>query len=368
MARRRKSFLSQFRSLSRNLKTISRSLLGLGLVATVGYFSWGGVEADPGTGLSQDRVSSIPVQMPPKLGSEIRIGTFNIQNFGKSQLENPGVKATLAHIAMGFDVIAIQEISQKNGNALAVLVAEMNQAEKGRYDYLISTLLGKDPTRKGSDTEQFGFIYDKTRIDLADKHLGFVLSEKKFGTRFDRLPVVSSFKVKSSLAENPFTFSLVNFHNVPTGNQRWKEEVENIGRVYQDVRTILDAEDDVILLGDFNADHEMITQGLMPLNQDFVTAVTLEKTNVIQTKSYDNLVFDAQLTTEFIEGHVLNFTEVCRKYAADPKDVSDHFPVYGTFSMEEHSRVDPIASKGRGDPAASSRGDLQAASPKSRHF
>lgn len=368
MARRRKSFLSQFRFLIRNIKTISRSLLGLGLVAAIGYFSWRGGGAVPDTESNQNRASVTAVEMPAKRDNEVMIGTFNIQNFGKSQLENPAVKAALAHIAMGFDVIAIQEISQKNGNALAALVAEMNRNEKGRFDYVISTLLGKDPTRKGSDTEQFGFVYDKTRIELTDKHLGFVLSEKKFRSKFDRLPVVSSFKVKSTLVKNPFTFSLVNFHNVPAGNPRWKEEVENILSVYEDVRGILDGEDDIILLGDFNADHEMITEQLMSLNRDFATAVTIEKTNVIQTKSYDNLVFDSQLTAEFIEGHVFDFTAVCRKYAADPKDVSDHFPVYGTFGMEENKKGKRVAFNGRVDSASRSPGDLQAASQKSRHF
>ncbi|MEC9092691.1 MAG: endonuclease/exonuclease/phosphatase family protein, partial [Planctomycetota bacterium] len=295
-------------------------------------------------GVTEETGTTAVATMPSKRDGEIKVGTFNIRNFGKSQLSDPGVAATLAHIAMGFDVIAIQEISHKNGNALEALVAKMNLEEVGRFDYLVSTLLGKDPKRKGTDTEQFGFIYDKSRIELTDKNLGFVVSEKRFKTKFDRLPVVSSFKVKNELAKKPFTFTLVSFHNVPAGNRRWEEEVANLPSVYQEVRRLLAEEDDIVLLGDFNADSETILRGLAPLNQNFASAVPIEKTNVIQTKSYDNLVFDIQSTSEFIEGRVFNFSEVCKLYGADPRKVSDHFPVYATFAMEESDRGKRVAS------------------------
>lgn len=344
MARRRKSFLSQFRSVSRNIKTIFSSLVGLGILGSIGYFSWFGLGGLLGTE-PEEQGSKIVVELAPKSDSEIKIATFNIENFGKSELEDPKVMATLAHIAMGFDVIAIQEISDRNGNALAQLVSMMNRAEAGRFDYLISQLLGKDPTNKKSDTEQFGFIYDSTRIELADEKYGFVLSEKKFRTKFNRLPVVSSFKVKKSLTENPFTFSLVTFHNVPDSHDRWEEETMNIAAAYQEVRSVLGAEDDIILLGDFNADAEKISASLAPLRQEFVTALVSEKTNRIQTKSYDNLVFDAATTTEFIDAHVLDFSEICKTYESDPEKVSDHFPVFGVFGIEENKRVERVAAK-----------------------
>ena len=347
MARRRRSFFSQFRSISRNIKTIFSSLVGLGVIGTIGYFSW------PGSGLwsnNEDENApgeSIVVELSPKSSSQIKIGTFNIENFGTSQLEKPEVMATLADIAMSFDVLAVQEISAKNGNALNDLVTKMNEADEDRFDYLVSPLLGKDPSKKGSDTEQFGFIYDTKRIELADKeHLGFVVSAKKFGKMFNRLPVVSSFKVSSSLSSNPFSFSLVTFHNVPDKERkRWEEETANIRFVLEDVRKVLATEDDIILLGDFNASADKIQSSLSSLKEEFVTAITLEKTNVKQTKSYDNLVFAKKATTEFIEGKVFDFSEVCKKYDAQLDDVSDHFPVVATFGIEENKKIERIASK-----------------------
>lgn len=345
MARRRRSFFSQFRSLTRNIKTIFTTLAGLGVLGTIGYFSWPGLGDFFGTPEPQE-TPNIVVALEPKSDTEIKIATFNIQNFGKSQLEKPEVMATLAQIAVGFDVLAIQEISNKNGNALDDLVSIMNRSEPGRFDYLVSPLLGKNPNDKGSDTEQFGFIYDRTRIELADKkNFGFVLSAKKFKQKFNRLPVVSSFKVVDSLAENPFTFSLVTFHNVHDGHERWKLETENIKDAYLEVRSVLGAEDDIILLGDFNANHEKIMGSLSDLPQTFGSAVTVENTNVKQTKSYDNLVFDASLTKEFIDGHVFDFSEVCKTYESDPKDVSDHFPVFASFGVEENKKVERVAAK-----------------------
>lgn len=347
MARRRRSIFSQFRSVSRNLRTIVSSLAGLGILGTVGYFSWPGLDGFWSTPLDPpEAVSNIVVELTPKSPEEIKIGTFNIENFGKSQLEKPEVIATLADIAMGVDVLAIQEISNRNGNALHHLVAKMNEAQAGRYEYLVSPLLGTNPENKRTDTEQFGFVYDTTRVELIDKqHYGFVVSAKKFRRKFNRLPVVASFKVVDALSRNPFTFSLVTFHNVPDGHERWQAETEALADVYREVRSILTQEDDIILLGDFNANHEQIKSGLRTLNVDFQTAITVEKTNVIQTKSYDNLVFDALATTEFIEGRVFDFTELCRRYQANPDDVSDHFPVIGTFGIEENKKIERIASK-----------------------
>lgn len=343
MARRRRSLFSQFRSLTRNLKTIVSSLIGLGLVGSIGYFSWDGFFAKTKT---EPAKPAIVVEMPPKSAAEIKIGTFNIENFGKSQLSSAEVMATIAEIAMGFDVLAIQEISAKNGNALHELVAKMNEAEPDRFDYLVSPLLGKTPTATGSDTEQFGFVYDTTRIELVDKkYYGFVLSEKRFRNKFNRLPVVSSFRVKPTMAANPFTFSLVTFHNVPDRHDRWEAETASIREVYQEVRSVLGAEDDIILLGDFNADHEKLKASLAPLQRKFTTAVTIEKTNLKQTKSYDNLVFDPELTTEFIAGQVLDFRQICEKYQADPESVSDHFPVIGVFGIEENGKSRSVAAK-----------------------
>lgn len=347
MARRRRSYFSQFRSISRNFKTITSSLVGLGILGTVGYFSlpgewfWGSkAKEDP------DAVERIVVELEPKSTSEIKIGTFNIENFGKSQLETPEVMAVLADIAMGFDVLAVQEISARNGNALEHLVAKMNEAEPKRFEYLVSPLLGANLDNPRADTEQFGFIYDTTRIELADKkNLGFVVSEKKFAKKFNRLPVVSSFRVSKSLSNRPFTFSLVTFHNVPDSHERWEEETASIRYVYEEVRTVLGAEDDIILLGDFNANAKKIKTSLAPLKQQFVTAIDEEMTNVKQTKSYDNLVFDHAATAEFIEGRVFDFSEVCKKYEAKVDDVSDHFPVLGKFGVEEDKKIKRVASK-----------------------
>ena len=339
MARRRRSFLTSFRSITRNIKTVLTTLAGLGIVGSVGYFSWSGF-GDLLTCAA--KAPNIVVAIPPKQDDQIKIGSFNIQNFGKSQLENPQVVATLAHIAMGFDVVAIQEISHKHGDALGQLIAKMNEEQAGRFEYLISPLLGKEG---GKDTEQFGFVYDTHRIELGDSQHGFVVSEKKFRRKFDRLPVVSSFTVKKNLSDDPFTFSLVTFHNVPNGNPRYREEVANIKDIYQEVRTILSGEDDIILLGDFNAGYEKITGSLGPLKRNFTTALTTEMTNVKQTHSYDNLVFDASTTTEFIQGQVLDFTDICAEYGAAPEDVSDHFPVFGFFGVDENQPVTKVASK-----------------------
>lgn len=374
MARRRRSIFSQFRILTRNLRTVITTLIGLGLLGGAGYYTFlggGSIQYTPddfseslttalhsseipestdktvsadGGGLSRPAGSSTERGLltsttvgSSKSTSEITIGTFNVKRFGTSQLTRPSVMKSLVQIAQRFDVLAIQEITHKQGDLLERFVKLINKRSAGKYDYIISPQLGKATESNRAYREQFGFIFDTSRVELKDPDFfGFVVSQKKFGSKFDRLPVVARFTVVQQLSPNPFTFSLVNVHTVPDSRrQDLLRELTSLGEVIQDVESILTDEDDVIMLGDFNASHRMIQTALaMPLRK-MNTAITDQKTNLKQTASYDNIIYDTESTSEFRAATVLDFTEICRENGAEPEDVSDHFPVIATFDVGE---------------------------------
>src|SRR5690242_16134332 len=60
-----------------------------------------------------------PLRNPSRAPAQhIRIATFNIQNFGKSKVHNAAVLSQIIAIVQDFDVVAIQEVSDKSGEAM----------------------------------------------------------------------------------------------------------------------------------------------------------------------------------------------------------------------------------------------------------
>ena len=373
MARRRRSILSPFGSISRNLRAMITSFLGLGILGGVGYFTFFGspvvgnigdalnvaVYSEPQTDSDSDKPNpkpgaEIPVNaevrkpaIQSKSLTEITVGTFNIQRFGPSQLGKPSVMKTLVEIVRRFDVIAIQEIKDKEVDVVQRFLKFFNKRTGGQYDYVLSPQLGKPGER--SYVERFGFIFDSKRIKVREhKYWGFVVSKEKFGKTYARLPTVLQLEVNRSLSATPFTFSLVNVHLLPSGEPKLKEEVIALKDVYNDVRSVLPHEDDIIILGDFNSSSKVI---LLPMKtiagRQITTALDDEKTNLAQTKTYDNLMFDAKDTIEFVGAEVIDFRSIAGSFGADPEDVSDHLPVMGAFSVHESANgsVGTIASR-----------------------
>ncbi len=95
-------------------------------------------------------------------------------------------------------------------------------------------------------------------------------------------------------------------------------------------------EDDIIVLGDFNASTNQIN-GVrwFPVQS---TAIPNEwMTNTRQSKNYDNLVFDGRATVEYTgRSGVFNFQQLYQLTQDKALEVSDHFPVWGEFSIFEN--------------------------------
>ena len=117
--------------------------------------------------------------------------------------------------------------------------------------------------------------------------------------------------------------------------------------MYREVRRTGRGEDDMIMLGDFNAATEASSPhplGQIPGVTPLVRGVY---SNTRQNELYDNLMVHQPSTTEYRRsGHVFDFAQRSTSRRQRGGAVSDHFPVWAEFSAYERDYAGGIASRG----------------------
>jgi deoxyribonuclease-1-like protein len=291
---------------------------------------------------------SLPANgIPGKVPDNLLVATFNIQVFGVTKAQDVWVMQRLAAIIRMFDVVAIQEIRSTDDTVLQQLVNYVN-AEGEQYNYVISERLGRTVSK-----EQYAYVFDTTRV-LSAPNATYTVGDGKTAQQggnqvrsqdlLHREPYVARFV--STDTRNPFRFTLINIHTDP---DLAESEVNVLADVYQNVKAFelsTATEDDVLLMGDFNAAPNnfgrlALVSGLLPVILD-------EPTNTAETKLYDNIVVDKYSTSEYTgRSGVLRMRELFGLQMADAKRLSDHNPVWAEFTFQERAAPTAMA----GDPA-----------------
>jgi len=252
----------------------------------------------------------------------ISIASFNIQVFGQSKMNKPDVMEKLTDVARRFDILAVQELRSKEQDVVPRWLAMIN-ANGSNYDALVGPRLGRT-----SSTEQYIFVYNRNRVRFTPK------TEYTINDPHDLLhrePFVASFEAIVGPGVTPFSFTLINIHTDPDETD---EELDALAEVYEVVRQSNPAEDDVILLGDLNVDYTDL--GLLGQVPNIAWTVQGQPTNTRLSKSYDNILFDRVATTEFTgQSGIVNLMDVYQMTEEQALDVSDHLPVWATFSVAE---------------------------------
>lgn len=260
---------------------------------------------------------------------QIIIGSFNIQSFGKAKMSNPTVVGALVDIARRFDILAIQELREKDQTVIPQFLSYINQdgaayaaAVGPRQGYMI-------PGKTTRYFEQCVFIYDTNTIEIVGNSYAAI----DRANIMHRPPYVSQFRCKS-VAPNlqPFTFTLMNVHIDPDdAHQEFMAMQPILAEIYQQHPQ----EDDFILLGDLNDEPHKYAR-YQWMRQQHAALPSQWKTNTAMTKAYDNIIFDQELTTEFTgQSGVMNLMEEYRISRDDAKHISDHMPVWAVFSTHE---------------------------------
>jgi endonuclease/exonuclease/phosphatase family metal-dependent hydrolase len=264
----------------------------------------------------QETETSLPVQeITPDVDGTIKIATFNIQVFGDKKVANQEVLEILTILACEFDVIAIQEIRDKEGTSIIDYVNNINSVcESDGYDYVTSERLGRTVSK-----EQYGFIYNTERAVL--------VSTKQYPDTYDvfeREPFFVQFET------GEYAFTLGNFHIKPDDV---KGEMDAISDVYEYMGDYYDKAA-MVFLGDFNADCNYFDEDEETFLDRFYWVVD---DNTDTTVGATECAYDRIILTEGIKNRfngmwgVFRFDEVL-ELDIDKTEVSDHYPVW--FELE----------------------------------
>ena len=167
-------------------------------------------------------------------GQEIAVASWNLKNFGQTKLNDPARIDIIVSVLEKYDITAIQEVQDATLALPEELIAKMNESGKN-FEVVSSDRVGRN--RK----EQYLFIYDDDVIDFIPNTTGYGIEP---GDEFAREPFYAMFKAGN------FDFYLMTIHTDP---DEVGTEIPALKAAYLDFQEKTPNEDDIVLLGDFNA-------------------------------------------------------------------------------------------------------------------
>lgn len=280
---------------------------------------------------TEEHDSATPQPQVTRQGAAIRVASFNIQVFGVKKLADPRVTSLLAEIVRRFDVVAIQEIRASH-DILPQFIDQVNATGR-HYDFVIGPRLGRT-----ASTEQYAFVFDTASIEV-DRNALYTVADPD--DLLHREPLVGWFRVRGPPPDQAFTFSLVDVHTDPDAA---RQEVDALAEVFRAVRDDGRGEDDVIMLGDFNADDHHL--GRLGQVSHMHWAVSGVATNTKGDKLYDNVLFSEVATTEYTgRWGVFDMIREFNLTMDEARKISDHMPVWAEFNVYEGGQGGRIATR-----------------------
>ncbi|XP_029548778.1 deoxyribonuclease-1 isoform X2 [Salmo trutta] len=263
---------------------------------------------------------------PPPNPAVMKVASFNIQKFGKRKLSNPNTLATLVKIVSRYDIIVILEVVDERGTSVKKFLEELNKAnKKQQYTLQISTRLGRDKYK-----EQFMFLY---RDDLVDLVGSWQYEDNQAGDvdAFAREPYILRFKCLNSVLED---LVLIPVHTKPEDSGK---ELDELYDVFLEV-TKKWKTDNVMILGDFNADGSYLSKkGMKAIrirsdkNFHWLIKDDVDTTaNTGNDNTYDRIVIYGDDMLDAIvpnSAKPFNFQIAYGLSEEDALKVSDHYPV-----------------------------------------
>ncbi|MFZ4522668.1 MAG: endonuclease/exonuclease/phosphatase family protein [Bacteroidales bacterium] len=250
-----------------------------------------------------------------------RIGTFNIQNFGKTKLNDSARVNFLAGIIRKYDIVAVQEISDVSGEVPVTFCKIINQKGNRHFAVAVSPLTGEQEDDKTS-REQYAFFYDTTLFSLVSAPS---LYNDSLHDYFAREPFTARFRTRSG----GFTFVLITIHTTP------KLATEEIGSLDDAVKWATEKyakETEIVVLGDFNASCSYASPGdldkLAIRGKNYFWVVPDDAKTNLSAKS--DCAYDRFVLTLPAKAHYTGRWGVDRCF--DSKTISDHWPVWAEFS------------------------------------
>ena len=264
--------------------------------------------------------TQIEKDTPAGQGTEtFRLAAWNIRIFSNGSRDDNELRH-IAKVLIRYDFIAIVELRDE------VVLMRTEAVLKGlgrNYDYVMSPPVG------ARVKERYAFLFDPQIVRVIEG--GEVFPDPN--DVFLREPYFATFKA------GEFDFTAIAVHVIwgDTVNQR-RREVQELANVYQRVQAADDAEQDVILLGDFNRnpDDRLAYGRLLSIPSMRHLFQLPQKSHIKDTSLYDNIFFQTRHVTEYTgESGIERFDEILFRNndAAASLAVSDHRPVWGSFRI-----------------------------------
>ncbi|KFP12018.1 Deoxyribonuclease-1, partial [Egretta garzetta] len=233
-------------------------------------------------------------------------------------------------ILSGYDITVVQEVRDSDLSAVKKLVDQLNSASLHPYSFLNSIPLGRS-----SYKEQYLFIYRSDMVSVLESYYYDDGCESCGTDTFSREPFIVKFSSPTTQVKE---FVMVPLHAEPRSAVN---EIDMLYDVYTDIVNKW-ATNNILLLGDFNADCSYVTSAqwpsirlrsldacewLIPDNTDTTVASTTDC-------AYDRIVAcGTALRQDIVPGSatVNNFQKTFHLQSKDALAVSDHFPVEVTL-------------------------------------
>ncbi len=284
------------------------------------------------------RVDASPVVVRGSTGkvskqSEVKLAAWNIRMLSDSSRNDVELRQ-IASILIDYDLIAISEVHDETVLKRIQRILSERGAE---YGYLISDPIG----RQGSFyRERYAFLYYKGLVSVVQEG-AFYPDAADGEDDFVYDPYWATFRA------GKFDFSVIVVHvlwgDTIGGRQA---EVMELAEVYKFVDRANGAEDDILLLGDFNRepDDTKAYSNLMALPSMTHLFDLPEKSHIRDSSLYDNIFFQEQAVTEYTgRSGIDKFdeTDFGNDDTAANFAVSDHRPVWAVFRIDDIRPPDP---------------------------
>ncbi len=269
-----------------------------------------------------DQRADTPRQIANSRLQSIRIATWSLDGFGPTKLSSPDSRRTICRVIRQFDIVAVQQVAAIERDLVTRLVDAVNEGDP-RYDFV----LGKS-TGPVDRPEHLAFIFDTTRVEV-DRTQTYSLSDPADTVKYD--PLVAWFRTAEPSHDAAWTFSLV---NVRIDLASAAAEVAVIPSVLTAVRRDGRGEDDVVLLGLFQADDAYLRKVLLGSTHESI--VRSGTTDIFGRYQTSNVLVAASSSTEYVgRCGAFDFLRVFNLSLAEAEAASSHLPVFAEFSPLE---------------------------------
>ena len=227
----------------------------------------------------------------------------------------------LAKIIRTYDIVAIEEIRDKDQTALPKLVNFTN-ANGTQYEFIVGPRLGRSVSK-----EQYAYIYNNRTVNL--NGTPWTYPEPNGTDPFHREPYIAYFEATNG----SFDATMMVIHVDPDNAT---EEINALDAVLNYTKNKYPDEQDFIVMGDLNADCSYFDEdsNCAICSGDYYWCInnSIDTTTSATNCTYDRIIITTPAVTDYTgDSGVFRYDLVYNLTEDETKAVSDHYPIYAEF-------------------------------------